>query len=252
MTGRRPFAFGVVVGESVAGVDTVAIGDTLVVQVGAGAKYAGTASLRISVPSEMKLLTGDTVMTVPLRQHRPPMALRLSAERPGQFEIRGVAVFSARGSSAIDEAEFVLPVRVDSARVVTGPVEYLRAERVLNGARFRYSRGWLIPVEEPTRVIDAEVERTGKGPAVAGMVGAECLQCPSVDDTVMFVAVVSAKGKLIGSRPIGLPGREKLPGQDAVKAARLALDRWQFRAAEFRGSPVAAWVYVRVPVRRAP
>ena len=250
--GKRPFGIGVVLKGSVAGMDTVGTGDTLTLQVRPKAQYSGTVSVRIHIPPEIKLLAGDPAQTLPISRHSLPIVLQLSAAEAGYFEVRGIAEFKAQGSRTIDEAEFAWPVRVDGEKVMTGPVEYLRAERVLDGERYRYSRGWLIPVEEPTRVIDAEIKRRGEGPAVESMVGANCGDCLAVDDTVMFVAAISANGKLLGARAVGLPGRDELPSREAVRAARLALDRWQFTSAEFRGNPVAAWLYVRVPVNRGP
>lgn len=225
--------------------------DTLVVRVSAGtlAGLAGRGVVRITVPEGLALLAGDTTFTVPVGRVVPPRILKFHARGAGALEVRGsmtVAEKDSRDAAELLEVRLLLGGDTDSSG---GRIsEVVRAEKVLDGRRYRYGGLWLVPLEADEEYSLAELSRAGAGPRPSGQVIAYCHDCPLAADTVTFVVVIGRSGRVLQASPLA----SSVEAEAAERAARMVLSKTVFRPAGYRDKAVTDWAYVRIPVLRTP
>jgi hypothetical protein len=235
------------------GTGAVHAGDTMTVVVAVGGRYYSgdaVASIHLTLPRALVLVAGETVKTGPLRAITGNYTLRLLTRNPGEFEVTGR--FHVDDGEQQDDGAFVMPVTVRADTVFAEHSRYTLLESRRRGQRFRYGDWWLVPLDstEPP-VVEHALELHGARARVTHLASSSCRGCTAATgvDSVWFVVIVGPNGKVRDSRVMG-DQRKLAPA--VVAAAKEALQSSRFRAAAVNHSPVSDWLYVAVPVRRAP
>lgn len=223
---------------------------SLLVSVDGAYERNSTATVSIQLPEGAKLVAGDLVRLI-----HPSAAWRGPADR--EWELRfvpgapslGQVRLNVRHVSSdgyhIDEGDYVMSVGPPSAETANGRFEPVREETIRKGIRFRYSGFALIPIDGPEYVTTQHLSVRAR--ALGGPPGV-CRSCnvSGSEDSVRFLAVISREGRLLEARVLGrAPGS---PLSAAAKAARAALDLWNFSPAQAPIGPVADWVILFVPI----
>jgi hypothetical protein len=229
-------------------------GDTLSILVQLGARYptSARASVSISVPRELGLVRGDTLMSGALQDVRGRWTLLLLPQQTGRYELRGKLAIEA-GTQGVDEAEFTMQVNVGAESVTVEHSRYVRLESRRDGQRFRYADWWLVPLDSTEMpVVQSEIEARGVRARVLAQTSARCDRCPAAAtlDSVHFVVAISPDGRVRDWKVLGSSIRRGRPTSEMTAAAEIALKQCLFRAAQKDGQAVSDWVYVSIPVQQ--
>jgi len=204
--------------------------------------------VRVALPEGLSLVAGDTVFAIAVQALAPPRRFTVRAERPGRYEVRATMVIdSASGDQ--DLFDVGLPVVVTGDTLTASYSIVHRAETRHNGQRFRYSDGWLVPIDD-TEAFDAvDFERTGVRSRALETPAAVCSDCSRAGvDTLLFVVAVDPRGAVRSSMLAGRIGEKAYPHRQA--AGRAALSKWRFEPARCNGQPVTDLAHVRIPMIR--
>lgn len=233
-----------------------------------GTKCIG--EVRIQVPREVEVVSGDTFRTahVSPRWMGPQDAewtLRLRPSQVGRFTIRGtLRVSCGEPNSWRQETETLvdLDVRSDTTLVHGGyPTRY---EQVVGGIRFRYGGarlerdsvshqlvlrpGHMVRIDSSEALLKDDITDR---PQLMDSPHAVCGDCVLSEPVRVRRAVtVGADGSVTWIEP---PSAGELPEDPRiVAAAEEALKRFHFRPARGRGRAVADWAEVNVIVEPPP
>ena len=205
----------------------------------------GTAHIRL--PEGLQLVSGDTLYRGHPQGPTRYWSIVVVPQRTGLFEIRGTLAVQLSGEGTVDELDLALAFRVDRDSADVGSSRLTRAETVRAGKRFRYGGKYLVPIEAPEQVTQAEIERNGTKAAVRSSTQGHCPNCGTKEGIeAKFVVFVDATGAVVAARPL------RALSPDVERAARQALDGWIFEPTRIRGRPVPDWLQVTVPVATDP
>jgi hypothetical protein len=237
-------------------------GDTLTVVVVVAGRYAGDpgAAFHVRIPPGLTFLSGDTARAGRMSALIGNYPLRLAPRDTGSFVVEGR--LSVEAGDRRDDAVMEMPVTVDSDTVVVDRSRYTRLESTRGGRRYRYGGWWLVPLDggEPS-VVERDIDERGLRARATDSSAAVCPRCraASIGNTARFVVIVGPDGrardwKLMGlSGSLGAPRRsERRLDPRIASAAEAALKRWSFEPARLNGQPISDWLYVSVPIQRAP
>ena len=243
-----PFAF---VADASGGLQR---GDTLSIIVQLGARYPTPARARIvlSIPRQLGLLRGDTLVSGRLEDVRGRHTLLLSPSETGHYDVRGRVTIDA-GAQGVDEGEFVMPVDVGPESVLVEHSRYVSLELRKAGQRYRYADWWLVPLDSTeTAVVQADIEARGAHARPNALASATCSRCPSgaMPDSVHFVVMVGPDGRIRDWKLLGSSLRRgHRPDPEVSSVAEAALKGMAFQAAHAGGQAVSDFVYVSIPVQ---
>lgn len=199
----------------------------------------GVAHIRL--PEGIRLVSGDTLYRGHPQGPKRYWSIVVVPQRTGQFEITGTLAVQLAGENTVDELDMALSFRVDRDSAGVEPSRLTRAETVRGGKRFRYGGKYLVPIEAPERVTQAEIERDGTKATIMSSTQGRCPKCGSQGVIeAKFVVFVDAAGNVVGARPL----RPLSP--EVERAAREALDGWRFEPTRVGSRPVSDWLQVLV------
>jgi hypothetical protein len=210
----------------------------------------------LELPAGVEKLAGDLRRRVHLADlgrlpddNEWPLVLRFS--QVGRFELKGWLRAELGGREGRFETDFVQPVEVRADTILYEASHPTRYEAVVEGQRYRYG-GWVVrvPIDRSEGVLQSEISPRAR---VVKEEIAVCRGCVGDFPVLLpFCAFVGPEGGLRGAEfqqyEVSLADHPPPPG--AVEAAREALTRWKFTAAQAKGRPVTDYVLVRVEVRR--
>lgn len=210
------------------------------------------STVQISVPEGIRVVSGPTFSVASSSAGRHARSERkwkilLRPTKPGVYEIRGTLRIDAGTDRGVDEAEFAIPLEVQSDTVVAGSPRPTRFEHVQQGQRYRYADHFLVPIDSSEALLQEEIDQK---PQVVRQEAAVCSVCAgTLPAVVPLVLMVGSDGLLREARYLDIieVGEEIDP--TIVQAAKEALPRWIFAPATSRGRPVADYLVVRVPVK---
>ncbi len=236
--GSSPVGFGAV------WLDQPRVGKAARIRFSMAGQYGGEGTARLQLSPGLKLVAGDTLHRGRGIGPSKRWIVTLSPDRPGDLEIRGY--LTVVEGDIVHELDLVLPFHVEAESAAVEPSRLTRLETVRGGQRYRYGERFLVPIEQPEEVTQAEIQRSGQRAAGPTVLEVVCGTCQGASQTVPMVAFVGANGKVVDA---GLRTSVKGVSGEAVAAATHAIGEAQYRPAQFKGKAFADWVLVEVRVK---
>jgi len=201
----------------------------------------GVAHVRL--PEGLQLVSGDTLYRGHPQGPKRYWSIVVVPRRTGHFEISGTLAVTLGDKQTVDELDLTLDFQVGRDSASVEPSRVTRAETVRDGKRFRYGGKYLVPIEAPEQVTQAEIEHSGSKAAVRSSNRGRCVNCGFKGVVeAPFVVFVDASGRVTSARLL-----RTLPPQ-LERVAREALEGWEFEPTRIQGRPVSDWLLVTVPI----
>jgi len=203
---------------------------------------AATGVAHITLPPGLKLVSGDTLHVGQPAGRNDHWRLVVVPQLAGDYEITGtLRITSDKGR--LDEADLVFRCHIEADTAAVEDSRVTRLETVRHGQRYRYGGRYLVPIEAPEHVTQAEIERSGTRAAIRASSPGRCVNCGTKGTVeARFVVFVNATGSVVGARPL-----QALPPA-VERAARDVLEGWKFEPTRVHGHPVSDWLRVTVRI----